>query len=297
MPVTKAWRSIALLAGASLVQALQIIPALRLPAPAGAPFCSLWAHGVRAGYVLRGASRPAVVQKRVCLGPVFKAVSDGAESARDAEELQTGVQLRTPDVDKLCSWLTEEITLWLDQDWIERDVHRAMGERAAATVRRMVESGDVGISAILFGVAEDLGAANFPRLFESDVNEWDVANKVSDLLLQSMCVDVCCTTAPLTGLPDYGIIEPAAIAGAAESQGGFQAPESSVDKYVFLQKSLDGRILARELNAAVLLTLRYAGVICTATSGLDPWRTDARTDAHCPHQRRRRQAHGRRRQI
>ena len=173
----------------------------------------------------------------------------------DTTELKTGVQLRTPDMDALCAWLTEEVTLWLDEDWIERDVHRLMGEAAAASVRRMVNDGQAGISNILFGVAEDLGAAKFPRLFESDVNEWDVANKVSDLLLQSMNIEVCCTTPPITGLPNYG--EAAPVQALVQDSSGFQVPESSVDKYIFLQKALDGRVPTTDVNAAVLLTLRY----------------------------------------
>ena len=180
------------------------------------------------------------------------ASSDGAETTRNAEELKTGVQLRSPDMDKLCSWVTEEITLWLDQEWIERDVHREMGQQAAKSVKRMADSGDLGISSILFAVAEDLGAANFPRLFESDVNEWDVANKVSDLLLQSMNIELCCTAEPLTGRPVYGDVE-----GAANPTSGSLTPESSLDKYIFMQKALDGRVSVQELNAAVLLTLEY----------------------------------------
>jgi len=183
----------------------------------------------------------------------------GAEAARNAEELKTGVQLRSPDVGKLCEWVTEEITLWLDQEWIQRDVHREMGQRAAESVRRMVDSGNAAVSAILFAVAEDLGAANFPRLFESDVNEWDVANKVSDLLLQSMDIDVCCTAAPLTGRPDYGGAARAAPALVPTAElSGFTPPESSIDKYLFLQKALDGRTSLQDLNAAVRLTLGCA---------------------------------------
>jgi hypothetical protein len=235
----------------------QTVPVLRVPAAsAKAPPAPSWARGFVAASAVRRGRDGGRHALRV------SAKGDGTESARDAEELKTGVQLRTPDVDTLCSWLTEEITLWLDQDWIERDVHREMGERAAASVRQMVGKGDVGISAILFAVAEDLGAANFPRLFESDVNEWDVANKVSDLLLQSMRIDVCCTTAPLTGLPDYGFTGAVATAGTpTEAGGSFQVPVSSVDKYLFLQKSLDGRIPVRDVNAAVLLTLRYTLVL------------------------------------
>ena len=193
-------------------------------------------------------------------GPGLRATGDGADlkaddMSRDTTELKTGVQLRTPDMDALCAWLTEEVTLWLDEDWIERDVHRLMGEQAASTVRKMVEGGQAGISNILFGVAEDLGVTNFPRLFESDVNEWDVANKVSDLLLQSMGIDVCCTTPPITGLPDYGAaMESSSPAGAVVDR--FQAPESTVDKYIFLQKALDGRVSPQDLNAAVLLALK-----------------------------------------
>ena len=127
---------------------------------------------------LHEAGRRSRARSRVALYAMGSDMGAERDAARNAEELKTGVKLRSPDMDKLCSWLTREVTLWLDEDWIEREVHRLIGERAATSVRRMVNNGETGISAILFGVAEDLGPANFPRLFESDVNQWDIANKV-----------------------------------------------------------------------------------------------------------------------
>ena len=127
---------------------------------------------------LHEAGRRSRARSRVALYAMGSDMGAERDAVRNAEELKTGVKLRSPDMDKLCSWLTREVTLWLDEDWIEREVHRLIGERAATSVRRMVNNGETGISAILFGVAEDLGPANFPRLFESDVNQWDIANKV-----------------------------------------------------------------------------------------------------------------------
>ena len=207
-----AWRRSLLLSFAACALGFQ-------PAPAPVPCPRVPVTGLRQRvWAPVDVLRPAVVAsapgggqmyalglRSTRAGPGLRATGDGADlraddMSRDTTELKTGVQLRTPDMDALCAWLTEEVTLWLDEDWIERDVHRLMGEAAAASVRRMVNDGQAGISNILFGVAEDLGAAKFPRLFESDVNEWDVANKVSDLLLQSMNIEVCCTTPPITGL-------------------------------------------------------------------------------------------------
>ena len=263
------------MAGAACVHALTpAAPALRLPgkAPGASAFlaCGLRSHVrrlPRAGHG-SGASSPCADLRKMggfsregrqpAIATMLSAIGGEAEAeaaaARDADELKTGVQLRTPDLDVLCSWVTEEITLWLDQDWIEREVHSKMGEQAASTVRRMLDSGDAGISSILFAVADDLASSNFPRLFESDVNEYDVANKVSDLLLQSMNVDVCCTTAPITGLPDYGAAS-TPVPEKCDLEKGFQAPETEVDKYLFLQKALDGRISVQDLNVAVLATL------------------------------------------
>ena len=131
---------------------------------------------------LHEAGRRSRARSRVALYAMGSDMGAERDAVRNAEELKTGVKLRSPDMDKLCSWLTREVTLWLDEDWIEREVHRLIGERAATSVRRMVNNGETGISAILFGVAEDLGPANFPRLFESDVNQWDIANKVFTVL-------------------------------------------------------------------------------------------------------------------
>jgi hypothetical protein len=235
------------------------VSAVNALVPSGTP-PALRASGWLRAAVTRESRRSALPlvdgHPKIC---EMRSSFDGAEAARNAEELKTGVQLRSQDFGKLCDWVTEEITLWLDQEWIQRDVHREMGQRAAESVRRMVVSGNAAVSAILFAVAEDLGAANFPRLFESDVNEWDVANKVSDLLLQSMDIDVCCTAAPLTGRPDYGGAARAAAALVPTAElNGFTPPESSVDKYLFLQKALDGRTSLQDLNAAVRLTLGCA---------------------------------------
>jgi len=280
------WQAWAALAAGATSAVHALVPSAAPPAlraPGGLP-----AAVARAG---RRGARPCLGSAAPRSTARLGAAGDSAEASRDAEELKTGVQLRSPDVSKLCEWVTEEITLWLDQEWIPRDVHREMGQRAADSVRRMVDSGDAGISAILFAVAEDLGAANFPRLFESDVNEWDVANKVSDLLLQSMDIDVCCTTEPLTGRPDYGCAAGAAgvagDAGAAAStveRSGFTAPESSVDKYLFLQKALDGRASVQDLNAAVRLTLGYAPICVLAACLLE--RLGAAPRGGCPMARR-----------
>jgi len=260
MPSSVRVLAMVFMAGATGVHALApAAPALRLPGALPGAATAL-ARGTRPHIRRLQTAGTAVSSSAIRLGRSSRARTwlgavggeAEAEATRDADELKTGVQLRTPDIDKLCLWVTDEITLWLDQDWIEREVHGKMGEQSASTVRRMVDSGDVGISSILFAVAEDLGATNFPRLFESDVNEYDVANKVSDLLLQSMNVDVCCTSAPITGLPDYGA---AAASVPAKVASGFLAPETSVEKYLFLQKALDGRISVQDLNSAVLLTL------------------------------------------
>jgi hypothetical protein len=74
-----------------------------------------------------------------------------------------------------------------------------------------------------------------------------------------MDIDVCCTAAPLTGRPDYGGAARAAAALVPTAElNGFTPPESSVDKYLFLQKALDGRTSLQDLNAAVRLTLGCA---------------------------------------
>ena len=90
---------------------------------------------------LHEAGRRSRARSRVALYAMGSDMGAERDAVRNAEELKTGVKLRSPDMDKLCSWLTREITLWLDEDWIEREVHLLIGERAATSVRRIVNNG------------------------------------------------------------------------------------------------------------------------------------------------------------
>ena len=89
--------------------------------------------------------------------------------------------------------IQDEITAWLDDEWIPRQIHREIAIRASNTIKESWMREDKEITSILFNVANDLSTFD---MRESDVNAWDIANKASDLMLQSMGRFCSCSQAP-----------------------------------------------------------------------------------------------------
>lgn len=63
----------------------------------------------------------------------------------------------------------------MDAEWIPRTIHAEIGACAARTLQQQRSSGVTDVASLLFTIAEDLQKEI--DFHDSDVNNWDVANK------------------------------------------------------------------------------------------------------------------------
>eukprot|EP01025_Chloroclados_australasicus_P040513 TRINITY_DN4233_c2_g1_i3.p6 TRINITY_DN4233_c2_g1~~TRINITY_DN4233_c2_g1_i3.p6 ORF type:complete len:172 (-),score=23.28 TRINITY_DN4233_c2_g1_i3:1151-1666(-) len=94
------------------------------------------------------------------------------------------------DLEEEKQWIAGQIQQWLDDEWTPLDIHAQVGEAASQAYGTMREQGEDEIASVLLGMGQQLLAFDYRDTF---VNAFDVANKVSDLLMQRMGIEVCCT--------------------------------------------------------------------------------------------------------
>uniref|UniRef100_A0A6U2FXN0 Uncharacterized protein n=1 Tax=Hemiselmis andersenii TaxID=464988 RepID=A0A6U2FXN0_HEMAN len=164
-----------------------------------------------------------------------------------------GVQLPEGNVKEVSAWLSDEVRQWLDDEWIPRDIHREIGEIAAGAYESARERGINEAGDILMEVANTMMGVD---LYEADVGAFDIANKVTDLLLINDGRDVCCTVQPYNAGPssravasDDSVVPPEAVS--------WTVPDSGFDRYQFLQQTMDGRTDASVVDRAVLESLGF----------------------------------------
>ena len=85
-------------------------------------------------------------------------------------------------------FLEQMITRFLNEEWIEQDVHKAIGAKVRAEYVQARERGVSDVGELLLIIGTEL--ENFD-MTQAYVNGWDVANKVSDLLMLRMERELC----------------------------------------------------------------------------------------------------------
>lgn len=94
--------------------------------------------------------------------------------------------------------LSESVREWLDEEWIEQDCHQRIGKRVADAYRSARQDGITEIGDLLVRVGTELGgngptaASTVDDFFEAFVGPWDVANYVSDILVQQETGEKSC---------------------------------------------------------------------------------------------------------
>jgi hypothetical protein len=90
------------------------------------------------------------------------------------------------------------IAFWLDEEWAPLEVHGRLGEAAgeAYVTCRLDETQAVeDYGDLVLQLASTLDT--FPDYKDTFVNNFDVANKVVEILMLRQGVDVCCTDADM----------------------------------------------------------------------------------------------------
>mmetsp|Transcript_5486 Transcript_5486/g.16354 ORF Transcript_5486/g.16354 Transcript_5486/m.16354 type:complete len:128 (-) Transcript_5486:161-544(-) len=87
-----------------------------------------------------------------------------------------------PRSEKEQGLIRSKIAAWLDEEWIEQDIHRQLADRAAevyAHLRRENDDADVGD--FVLGVGQALEDFDMKEAF---VGPFDVANKVGEIIFE-----------------------------------------------------------------------------------------------------------------
>eukprot|EP00527_Entomoneis_sp_CCMP2396_P000338 CAMPEP_0198143350 /NCGR_PEP_ID=MMETSP1443-20131203/6621_1 /TAXON_ID=186043 /ORGANISM="Entomoneis sp., Strain CCMP2396" /LENGTH=164 /DNA_ID=CAMNT_0043806575 /DNA_START=93 /DNA_END=587 /DNA_ORIENTATION=- len=86
------------------------------------------------------------------------------------------------DVQVFGQELGESVQRWLDAEWFPQEIHKQMGESVKTTFLTCHEKGEADLMEIMVQVADDLkdNWAQYDK--DAFVNEWNVANYVSDFL-------------------------------------------------------------------------------------------------------------------
>ena len=96
------------------------------------------------------------------------------------------------DVNDDARWLGEQITKWLDMEWIKQPVHQKIGDSCKELYIRLRGQRIHDLGEILMEIGTGLEVVSFDDPDgDAYVNAWDVANKCSDLLMVRMNNNIC----------------------------------------------------------------------------------------------------------
>lgn len=102
-----------------------------------------------------------------------------------SEPTETGILLPPPrDLEAEQQFIKSSIQKWLDEEWIEQKVHEEIGQICATVYGRLRVKGVDELTGVLLGVGRELELWSGWK--DAFVGAWDVANRVSELLVERM---------------------------------------------------------------------------------------------------------------
>ncbi|GAB4819347.1 hypothetical protein N2152v2_006393 [Parachlorella kessleri] len=98
-------------------------------------------------------------------------------------------------------WMINMIKCWLDEEWMALEVHGPLSRAAGEAYRRLRQEGQNDASALVLDLVAQLQGHDFQDSF---TNEYEVANKVVELLMLRQGCAVCCASpADLSAIERY----------------------------------------------------------------------------------------------
>eukprot|EP00197_Chlamydomonas_leiostraca_P005342 CAMPEP_0202861580 /NCGR_PEP_ID=MMETSP1391-20130828/2933_1 /ASSEMBLY_ACC=CAM_ASM_000867 /TAXON_ID=1034604 /ORGANISM="Chlamydomonas leiostraca, Strain SAG 11-49" /LENGTH=213 /DNA_ID=CAMNT_0049540995 /DNA_START=11 /DNA_END=652 /DNA_ORIENTATION=- len=120
---------------------------------------------------------------------VFSSSSSG--SSTDVESFMLPPITSDNQLQQDKNWLAVQVTTWLNEEWTPLDIHAQVGEAAGEAYVAARRAGEDEVGGVLLAVGSQLLVFDFHDTF---VNGFEVANKVSELLMLRAGCDVCCTS-------------------------------------------------------------------------------------------------------
>lgn len=204
-------------------------------------------------------------------------------SARFSSEGIDGlaITLGSLDIDSGCAYLEESVRSYLDNEWIKQPIHQRLSEQVSliyGKARREKSITDLG--EMMMEIGTELESVSFDRSYEGEgdafVGPWDIANKVSDLLMQRLDLELCgCATTDTANasagssvdalvkvpLGDILMEMPAATGLSLFSiKNAIDSYETSFNRYLFLKQFLDGDVETKAVMPIIAVMLGYQTV-------------------------------------
>mmetsp|Transcript_13287 Transcript_13287/g.20708 ORF Transcript_13287/g.20708 Transcript_13287/m.20708 type:complete len:152 (+) Transcript_13287:75-530(+) len=87
--------------------------------------------------------------------------------------------------------MAASIVAWLDDEWIPQEVHVRLAESAKASYIACRENGENDIMSVMMRIADDMEKNWAAYDKDAFVNQWDIANYVSDYLTKVSGAESC----------------------------------------------------------------------------------------------------------
>lgn len=110
----------------------------------------------------------------------------------DADKVAGVTLAPVPDMPAERKWVSGVLRKWLDEEWTPLDCHVAIGERVSEIYINRRLAGDDDIGSIILAIGTGL-IDEIDLWMESFTSSFEVANKLSELLMLRMDMEVCCT--------------------------------------------------------------------------------------------------------
>ena len=208
------------------------------------------------GFAPRGLRAPAAAASTT---------TRAAAAPRPAPSLvEDGVSLRLlTDHASDGAFLHAAIKKWLDDEYIRQGVHEKIGARCEAIYLSSRDAGMVDLGDMLVAMGTQLEQLDFEDAF---VNSWDVANKVSDLLMVRMERELCACAGDLTWATATATATTATTAASAAPsprprprplQETAEALGSEFARYRYLQRFLEHEEPLASIGPVMALSLGF----------------------------------------
>jgi hypothetical protein len=136
--------------------------------------------------------------------------------------VEDGVSLASlENVEDVGLFLRNSVMKWLDDEYIPQDIHRVLGEAVQQVYLSKHTAGVTDLGEMMMSVGTALEGMDMK---ESFVNAWDVANKVSDLLMLKLDRELCACMGDMSA---FATSSSSSVSGDSDASSGTSSSSSS----------------------------------------------------------------------
>ena len=174
--------------------------------------------------------------------------------------IENGVTLVSLDSHQATGkFLREAVVDWLNTEFIPLDIHKRIGDEVLQSYCSTRLSGESDLGQVMLNIGSALENIDLKDAF---VNPWDIANKVSDLLIVCLNRETCSCTDDVSKY-----FKPASIDSIKDQKTFCEVFDSKLfsltsefDRYILLRDFLDGDIEITDMVLPFAITLGFRNI-------------------------------------